>query len=180
MKVCKFSECSKQSSAKGYCDKHYRRFKKYGDASIVYTYTKSKCLDEECERDAIVKGYCDKHYRRVKKSGTSKIIKLKPQCSVTGCTNKHLAKSLCYTHYWMNAQKAKIDKRASLLIQNHDGKCDICRSNTSGYKKKSFNIDHDHKTGEVRGLLCHKCNLGLGNFNDNIELLNKAIAYLKK
>lgn len=180
MKRCSMSECNNSAIVKGYCDKHYRRFKKYGDAGIVHKHTKKKCLDEECERYAVTKGYCDKHYRRVKKSGTSKLLKIKPKCSIEGCTNKHLAKSLCYTHYWINAKKAKIDDRAIFIINNHDGKCDICRSTVTGYSKRSLNIDHDHKTGMVRGLLCHKCNIGLGNFNDNIDLLQRAIFYLKR
>ena len=41
-------------------------------------------------------------------------------------------------------------------------------------------IDHDKKTGEVRGLLCKECNWGLGNFKDNPESLRKAIKYLEE
>lgn len=40
-------------------------------------------------------------------------------------------------------------------------------------------VDHDHKTGEFRGLICNGCNKGLGFFKDNIELLRKATNYLK-
>jgi hypothetical protein len=41
-------------------------------------------------------------------------------------------------------------------------------------------VDHCHTTGKIRGLLCSKCNPALGAFNDNIEILNSAIKYLKE
>jgi len=57
--------------------------------------------------------------------------------------------------------------------QNHV--CAICGSEELN---KLLAVDHDHITGEVRGLLCTRCNIGLGCFRDNVELLNRAILYL--
>ena len=54
-------------------------------------------------------------------------------------------------------------------------KCAIC-----GKKSKNLHIDHDHKTNTIRELLCANCNPGLGNFQDNPALLQKAIEYLNK
>lgn len=53
-------------------------------------------------------------------------------------------------------------------------RCAICRKS----QKKRLAVDHDHKTGRVRGLLCERCNHGLGHFKDNKALLAKAIKYL--
>lgn len=61
------------------------------------------------------------------------------------------------------------------------GNCEICGihfTKMTGRKNK-LNIDHCHKTNKVRGLLCHNCNLGLGNFRDDILILIKAIKYLQ-
>ena len=55
--------------------------------------------------------------------------------------------------------------------------CEICKCDLSITKHK--HIDHCHETGKVRGVLCSKCNLGLGHFKDNITNLEKAIDYLK-
>ena len=52
--------------------------------------------------------------------------------------------------------------------------CAICSNDTF-----SLVVDHDHKTGKVRGLLCNFCNTGLGLFLDDPERLKSAISYLK-
>jgi hypothetical protein len=51
--------------------------------------------------------------------------------------------------------------------------CAICAEPT-----EDFHIDHDHQTRRVRALLCHKCNVGLGHYNDNADLLRRAADYL--
>lgn len=60
-----------------------------------------------------------------------------------------------------------------LLMQRNA--CGICKEVFS----KPPNVDHDHKTGEVRGLLCGRCNKGLGHFRDSTGLLDSAKDYLQ-
>ncbi len=71
------------------------------------------------------------------------------------------------------------------ILAKQGGGCAICgakQTNVTTRKEKiekRLYVDHDHVTGKVRGILCHRCNFGLGQFLDNIELLAKAIEYLK-
>ena len=67
------------------------------------------------------------------------------------------------------------DYEAMLALQ--DGRCLIC-GNTKLEKGRPLAVDHCHKTGEIRGLLCIHCNVGLGMFRDDPDLLANAIAYL--
>jgi hypothetical protein len=56
-------------------------------------------------------------------------------------------------------------------------KCAICRK---APRLRRLAIDHDHRNGRARELLCNNCNLGLGNFQDDLALLRRAMAYLRK
>jgi hypothetical protein len=73
------------------------------------------------------------------------------------------------------------------MLKEQDCKCAICRReetrvvrNGSDEAKRMLAVDHCHKTGKVRGLLCSDCNPSLGGFQDSIEILANAIAYLNK
>lgn len=89
--------------------------------------------------------------------------------------NKTLIKSQCTK--CLNLFKYGINKNDfDKLLLDQNNVCAICEKK-SDYN--SLNVDHDHITGKVRGLLCGNCNKGLGLFNDNSELLVKASKYLK-
>tara|TARA_R100000697_G_scaffold40834_1_gene53233 strand:- start:616 stop:1023 length:408 start_codon:yes stop_codon:yes gene_type:complete len=58
--------------------------------------------------------------------------------------------------------------------------CPICEKNVAEIQGNAWCLDHCHTKKTFRGWLCHKCNRALGNFDDNIELLEKAINYIKR
>lgn len=64
------------------------------------------------------------------------------------------------------------------ILKKQKGVCAICKREFQTRKKT--HLDHDHKTGSIRGFLCSRCNLLLGNVGDNIELLKNAIQYLQE
>lgn len=65
------------------------------------------------------------------------------------------------------------------ILAEQNGVCKICQQN-SHLKSGRLALDHCHKTGRVRGLLCTRCNAGIGMFNDDLERIKKAIAYLEE
>lgn len=67
----------------------------------------------------------------------------------------------------------------NLLLESQNGNCAICGKHWTE-KRRRHAVDHDHATGEVRGLLCSECNGGLGMFADKTELLQNAISYLQR
>lgn len=63
------------------------------------------------------------------------------------------------------------------MFDKQNGRCAICGKHQDEFKKRLF-IDHCHKTKKIRGLLCDKCNRGIGFFNDDVETIRKALIYL--
>lgn len=72
--------------------------------------------------------------------------------------------------YWMFLLT---EEEHETILKHQNNLCAICKSPTAG----TLNIDHDHKSGLVRGGLCYRCNMFLGSLT--IEFLNKALEYLK-
>lgn len=60
------------------------------------------------------------------------------------------------------------------LLSSQRNVCKICKKKD----RRQLGVDHDHKTGKIRGLLCQKCNAGLGMFLDSTKFLKSAIEYL--
>lgn len=87
--------------------------------------------------------------------------------------------------------KYKLKSKYNLSVEQYyklldlcDYRCEICEKKVKGPfqhkgKKERACVDHDHKTGVVRGILCADCNWGLGLFQDNPELCFNAAQYLK-
>lgn len=75
-------------------------------------------------------------------------------------------------------------KHYDYLVLIQDGLCYICHKpeldNVPNKRKKQLAVDHRHSDGRIRGLLCRRCNTGLGSFQDNVSFLERAIKYLLK
>ncbi len=70
------------------------------------------------------------------------------------------------------------------ILSKQKGRCAICGRKPRGtdrYRRgRALAVDHDHKVGKNRGLLCDLCNRALGQFHDSLEILKAAVRYLRK
>jgi hypothetical protein len=66
------------------------------------------------------------------------------------------------------------------MFSDQNGSCKICKTTEIGRGHTHFHVDHNHTTGKIRGLLCDKCNRGLGYFDDRYDLLKDASSYLQE
>ncbi len=71
------------------------------------------------------------------------------------------------------------------MFEQQGGVCAICKQPEEGIdsrtkQRKNLHVDHCHKTGKVRGLLCGKCNVTLGQVGESIDRLQALIDYLER
>ena len=79
----------------------------------------------------------------------------------------------------------KYQTKYGMTLEDYDtlhfrqgGCCAICGTDTPGGPGERFQVDHNHDTGEVRGLLWNNCNRGLGHLKDSPTIISKALTYL--
>ena len=77
-------------------------------------------------------------------------------------------------HYHLRQKYGLSEKEVDALVELQNGICPIC------LKRRAIQVDHDHSTGRVRGVLCLQCNAAMGAFHDDPALIQKAIDYLER
>jgi hypothetical protein len=84
-----------------------------------------------------------------------------------------------YRTNWLKRKYGITLEEFNAILLSQNNLCAICSKQLTA-KQKQTHLDHDHIKNKVRGILCHKCNMLLGNAKDNITLLYNAIRYLEK
>lgn len=163
--VCIVLDCDKPQFASGWCSAHYTRNRRYGDINANHDPKQEPiCTVDGCEKSTYRsgRGLCKNHYLR-------QYLRENPPApgSHRPRTRKYILKQYGLT-------PADYDR----MVAEQDGRCAICRTDSPGRGKPSWNVDHDHETGAVRGLLCHNCNMALGMLGDCVETAQALVSYL--
>lgn len=122
------------------------------------------------------KQYYIKNAERIKTTRKDWYLKNKARAKATSLSWYHNFKGkrkLTMFKYFLKKQYGITPEQYATILYKQDGKCAICKTN-----RAKMCVDHCHTTGVVRGILCTKCNLGIGLLCDNEIYLYSAIKYL--
>lgn len=112
----------------------------------------------------------------------SRIIVDRRDQKMSRSANETIQFDLRDREYKLRSQYGITEKDYQALLARQGGVCALCGEENQQPKNKPWRrlaVDHCHKTGCVRGLLCTKCNTSLGNLGDTIEGLERALAYVR-
>lgn len=188
---CAVDGCDRAHYAKGMCNTHYRRLRAHGDPEVLLkkpirrTDTHKECVKcrEMLPWDA---------FNRASQStdGRQAMCRLCARSANGSWYDANRAKAREDAKRWNreNPEAAKThhyksrygitNEEYERLREGQNSLCAICEKPQR--EGRPLYVDHDHYSGEVRGLLCHGCNTGLGGFRDNPDLLASAAHYLER
>lgn len=122
---------------------------------------------------------CHRAYRKEWKAKNKDRIKAWPS------NNKEYKSKTMRVYYKEESRQRHLIRKYGLTVDRYnqmfikqEGKCVVCKRHQSEFKT-SLAVDHCHKTNKIRGLLCQPCNVSIGLFRDDPEILLNAAAYLE-
>jgi len=100
-KVCEIDECGARVYARGWCNKHYLRWRHHGDPTADHSRVRKPCSIEDCDATASSRGWCPKHYTRWLKHGDPLQEPPAPagECAVKECVRASAARGWCKMHW---------------------------------------------------------------------------------
>jgi len=177
MKLCSINNCSGKHYCRGFCNKHYQRFMRY-DGNTDLPPSRSQQLLEQGKSFCPC---CDKT-KPLSEFGKDQqnLTEIRRYCK--DCESEKSKTQ--YTKHLRRVKSTRLKYRFGISMDDYDkmlteqnSVCKICkRTPTPG---NLLSVDHNHATEHIRGLLCQNCNAGLGMFQDDPEILERAIRYLK-
>ena len=182
-KICNFGGCNRKFDSHGYCSSHSKQYRNGEVLTELRKRSRNSELQEFCSflgcgRKSKSLNLCGPHYTQLKRGDELKPVReVFHGCKVYDCIEPHSARGYCITHYRIyNTFKIPAEQYEQML-KAQDGKCAICKNECSSGMRLS--VDHDHSSNKIRGLLCGKCNRGLGMYDDNENRLLLAVKYLQ-
>lgn len=193
METCSAPDCDRDGLVKGMCRKHYMRLLRKGSIDPKRKNARKECSVDGCGNLTAAHGLCDRHYRRQRYEAVRNPGRSCAFCGGPIDDGRKSTARFCSTsckvrstqpararRYQLRVKYGIGDADFDALLVAQNGGCAICRTEKPRGRGQRFHVDHDHATGEVRGILCSECNTGLGKFRDDPELVRRALEYLSR
>lgn len=183
-KFCNFGGCDRKHDSHGYCGEHAKMYRSNIELRPLRKRMKVSeisefCTFSGCDRKTKSVNLCGPHYTQLKRGWELRPVKeVRFFCSLEDCENPHSAKGYCVDHYRIYNTFKITAETYQKISWAQENVCAICKKKCSSGMRLA--VDHNHKTNEIRGLLCGKCNRGIGMFDDSVELLHFAVEYLNR
>ena len=187
-KTCEVEGCNQVAKTRGFCASHYSRWYQYGNptskparpngnsgASIPHGttggYSNHKCRCDLCR--VTWNEYCAKKRQEARR--LEGLADRHPSTEGRKCGCEECLRERSEMHRYNTIKRIHSSDR-EWLVRDQGGRCAICCE----VPRRRLVVDHIHGTSLIRGLLCDKCNSGLGKLGDTIEGLERAIEYLRR
>lgn len=175
--ICRISNCKNRITHKGtVCGTHKWRMKKFNSYDLSSHQDEANYYIPFPDLPTGILKICKKH-------GQLKTDEVYPKYYKNAVTSYNCKPCLLDTNIKRKYKGMNNLECYEELLKKQNGVCAMCKgqnNTTRNGKIKRFNIDHNHKTLEVRGLLCSFCNSLLGYAKDSVEILESAQQYLIK
>lgn len=140
----------------------------------------SQCTDKTCRVCLEIKSLEEFYRKNSSKDGRESSCKSCRRKQMSAADKKRYQSAVRRNNHLMRTYLINQSIYEHLLLMQ-GGHCALCPATVSGRKyDQHLIVDHDHEAGDVRGLVCHHCNIMLGGAKDNIATLQNAISYLSK
>lgn len=138
----------------------------------VFPRTERSCTIDGCGRKHKALGFCSMHYEFHKRE-SDPVYRQKAADRMRASRARNVASARERgRRHQLRSKYGLTVEQYERMVDQQGGRCAICR------RAGRLHVDHNHNTGEVRGLLCMNCNTGIGHLGDDVEVLGRAIGYL--
>lgn len=185
---CSIKGCAGKGDARGLCGKHYQQVRNgVLDHPLAAEILRDiPCSVTGCGRPVYSRGFCGMHWQRNDRLGDPgeaaprrAVYAPGQTCARATCPRPARHGGYCAAHMRRFRRFGVTEEELDALLARQKNRCAICKS-AKPYGSGDWAIDHDHATGQVRGLLCSKCNLALGLLGDDPKVIAAALRYVSR